>query len=91
MRLGISTKLLGFVFIMSAIVCGVLLYTAIRNMSIPLEMQRDISLRHAQSVANATNEDVLKKYEQLASLVASFPQLIDAVATGNNADVTALS
>ncbi len=91
MRLCISTKLLGFVFIMSAIVCSMLLYTAIRNMSIPLEMQRDISLRHAQSVVNATNEDVLKKYEQLASLVASFPQLTDAVVAGNNADVAALS
>lgn len=91
MRLSISAKLLGFVFVMSAFVCGVLLYTAIHNMSVPLTTQRNISLHQTQARVSATNEDALKKYEEFAALVASFPQLIQAVADGNHAEVVALS
>ncbi len=91
MRLTISTKLLLFIVVASSIVCGALLCTAIYNMGMPLETQRDISLRQAQATVDTINKEILKKYEQMVSMTASSSQLTDAVIARNHADVVALS
>lgn len=91
MRLTLTHKFVGALFVSLCICCAVVLFLAIYFMKQPLDKELSSTIQKFQNVVEQVNSQTESRFAQSASLIARDSSLAQAIATGNHEEVVRLS
>lgn len=91
MRMTLTHKFVGSLFVSLIICCAVILYVAIYLMKQPLDAELDTSIRKFQNVIESANKLTETRFAQSALLIAHDGNLARAIVDGNHEEVMRLS
>lgn len=91
MRLTLTHKFVGALFISLCICCAVVLFLAIYFMKQPLDKELYSTIQKFQNVVEQVNSQTESRFAQSASLISRDSALAQAIDTGNHEEVVRLS